>query len=143
MKTLLVMTSLLISVNSFAANRESGGIGPMATYATCSGSLLDGEAVNFTIHSTALTTLITSTLVTAESNELLASLKCEEGGNIVRGTPSAGQVAWICNEYQNVDDGDISVEIIRGGFSGILTGQIKQKQMFPLPAKVIGTLICK
>lgn len=143
MKKLLVLTSLLISVNSFAGNRESGGIGPTGTYANCTGLLESGDAVSFEVRSTAIPTFIDSVLVNTDTNKLIVQLECKKGKNIVEKTPSAGKVEWLCTEYAHVDDGDISVELIRGGVTGVLTGQIKQKQMFPLPAQIIGTLSCE
>jgi len=95
------------------------------------------------VRSTAIPNWIDSVLVNTATNELIAQLSCHEGAAVAAGAPSAGKMEWICEEYQHVDDGDISVELLRGGPTGVLTGEIKQKQMFPLEPKVIGSLLCQ
>ena len=137
----------LLLVSSFAFAREGtssgGGVGPVGTYADCTGELNDGTPVSFQVRATAVPTFIDAVLVETETNELIIQLSCVRGDDIVPGTPSAGQVEWVCSEYQHVDDGDISVRLERGGVTGVVTGKILQKQMFPLKPKQMGRLICK
>lgn len=142
MKHLLTITCFLISLNLFAANRESGGVGNTKSFANCTGELINGETVNFEIRSTAVPTFIDGLLTLAATNNKVAQLECKKAKITVSNTPSEGELEWYCTEYKNINDGDISIEIITGEATGLLIGKIKQKQIFPLPSKLIGTLLC-
>lgn len=131
----LTAAVLVLSSTSFA----SGG----KTYAECSGKLQDGTAVDFQIRATAVPTFIDAVLVKTETNELLIQLSCVRGDDLIPGTPSAGQLEWVCSEYKHVDDGDLAVRLERSGVTGVITGSITRKQMYPLKPKKIGRLVCK
>lgn len=144
MSYLVFAGALSVSTIVFASMGTSsgGGLGPTGNYADCTGELETGTKVSFSVRGTAIPTFIDSVLVTVDSNDLLAQLKCTEGGDVAPNAPSAGEVLWRCEEYLDVNQG-YSVELERGGFTGVVTGQIFLDQIFPLERKVVGRLLCK
>jgi hypothetical protein len=141
MKSVLFSVVVLASVSSFAFGRESGGLGPIQQYAHCVGKV-NGVAATFDVNSTAVVGLAQGVLVEKRSGVVIASLYCKPGADIVAGVPSAGQIVWDCSYDGHVDDGDMSVKLERGGVTGVVTGVVTQKQMYPLKPKKIGQLVC-
>ncbi len=140
----LALALCLIGNVSFAGTSSGGGIGGVATYVTCTGSLTDGTKASFEVRSTAAPSIKDSVLLNSETNELLAHLYCEPGTDVAPGTPSAGKTEWGCGLTQwdhSIDSGTI-VTVMKNSM-GVTTAQIEEKQMFPLPNLQLGSLICK
>lgn len=122
----------------------SEGPGPVETYATCSGHLEDGTPVSFEVRSTAIVDFVDGVLVRQDNQNLIDQLSCQPGEDLVPGVPSAGQVDWICTEYKNSPRMGYSIVITSGGVLGnISTGLIQLDQIYPLPPKAIGRLVCR
>ncbi|HWU42468.1 MAG TPA: hypothetical protein VN132_03485 [Bdellovibrio sp.] len=147
MKTMIVsmILGMTVASTSFASfgTSSGGGLGPTANYNQCSGKLNDGTEVTFEVRSTAAPNVKDSVLVD-KNNNLIAHLYCEKGGLIAPNAPSAGAILWNCGKtkWDRGGDGRISASVMRGGVTGATTVTFSIEQMFPLPAQIMGTLIC-
>jgi hypothetical protein len=138
----LMISFISLSATAGVGTSSGGGLGPVAFYSTCTGSLKK-TSVSFSVRSTALPNFVDSVLVAQPSNVLLSHLRCVRGDDIAPGTPSAGNIAWICTEFTADNSKGISVVLMQGGFSGITTGQVFQAQKNSVQPRAIGNLICK
>ncbi len=132
MKAILLFATLSFAPNAFATVSDGSAL------VECAGSLESGVETSLRIDNTAIPAYFSGVLVHGQN---VTSLKCQPDGSFIADTPTAGQNLWNCVESRG-GDGKILVQIERGGFSGVVTAQISQEQMFPLNPQVIGTLIC-
>jgi hypothetical protein len=132
MKAILLLAALSFAPNAFATVSDGSAL------LECGGQLTSGVETSLRIDATAIPTYFSGVLVHGGD---AVSLKCQPDGSDIAGTPTAGQNLWDCAEARG-GDGKILVHIERGGFSGIVTAQVSQEQIFPLKPQVIGTLIC-
>lgn len=115
---------------------SGGGVGDRTQYISCK-----SEELNFEIRGTAIPTFKQGILLTRD-NEFVAQLKCQRThSDIAPGHPSAGQVLWSCQEYPT-HDGNFLVRVETGGFTGLTTAYVFQKQIYPLEPQAIATLNC-
>lgn len=131
-----------VTQNASAGPLAGGGVGPLGEFASCKGTFHDQTAVEFVIRSTAVPTFIQGLLTLADGTGKPVNMVCRRENAPIAGQPSAGVVLWNCSEIRK-GDGRVHVKLFRGGPTGLVTGEISQDQMYPLPAQTIGTVVCR
>jgi hypothetical protein len=102
----------------------------------CSGKLYGQMSVSFQIRTSALPPFIDGIILQSKNNSVIDQLNCAENES-----PSQMGSIFSCSSKFDFD-GKISVEVYRSEPLGVLIAQVKQDQMYPLPAVVIGSLVC-
>ncbi len=135
----------LVSTSAFAqpplAGRESGGLGPAGIIFECDGQMKDGAQAHLRVNGTAAAGLYQGYLEFAKGD---VNTYCKKTGTpVIPGAPpTAGVNLYSCAELRD-GEGKVTIEIARGGFSGLVLAEVSQEQIYPLPAQFLGTLICK